>query len=315
MKALSESIAQFLEHLRVERGLSPQTIHAYASDLKSLVRYVYAQDEGPNALEEIDHRLLRAWLGSTPSELANSSLARKISCLRTFFSFLVKNESLTRSPAARLSMPKVHRRDRPFFNVDEINQLLDNRDKSGPLGVRDQAIFELIYSSGLRVSEAVSCDLASLDAQEGWLRVCGKGNKERDVPVGSKAIEALQQYLQSARPLLADKLGKQDPTALFLNSRGGRLSARSVRRLLKEAELRAGVDTRVSPHGLRHAFATHLLDSGADLRGIQEILGHERLATTERYTHRSMGKLAQVYDQAHPRAKRRPRSPTPIGES
>lgn len=295
----------FLTWLRVERGASPGTIEGYASDLRTFEQFLHDSGRASLAPGELDHHLLRRWLGEQFAGRAPATLARRISAVRTFLRFLVRRGVIERSPADMLSRPKLPKTSRPFMAVDEVFALLDGPMRSGPLGLRDLAMFELMYSSGLRVSELVGIDLMRLDLVEGWVRVMGKGAKERDVPIGSTAIEALARYLDEARPLLVDSLGAQDPDALFLNATGSRLTARSVRRLLKESQLRAGLPGDVSPHGLRHSFATHMLDAGADLRGIQKMLGHEKLSTTQRYTHTSLDRLMEVYDKAHPRARRR----------
>ncbi len=301
---LSDYYDDFFTYLRVERGASPHTLDAYASDLAGLSAFLDDQGRGDDRPQALDHVVLRHWLGVELEGRTHTTLARKISCVRSFLRFLVRRGVLERSPAELLARPKLPQKTRPFLSVDEIYTLLDGPRRPGPLGLRDLACFELMYSSGLRVSELVGIDMEHLDLIEGWVRVLGKGSKERDVPVGSRAVDVLSEYLSASRPSLVDKTGAQDPVALFLNARGGRLSARSVRRLLKDAQVRAGLNVDVSPHGLRHSFATHLLDGGADLRAIQEMLGHERLSTTQQYTHNSLDRLMEVYDKAHPRAVR-----------
>ncbi len=304
-------VPDFLTYLRVERGASPNTIAAYQSDLHALAAFL--ADEGCPDLppQGLDHLLLRKWLGTLYDHQAPASLARKVACVRSFLRFLIRRGRLETSPAALVSSPKLPRKHRQFFSVEEVFQLLDPPANPTPLTLRDLAAFELIYSAGLRVSEAIGANLLDLDLVEGWIRVTGKGAKERDVPVGARALLALERYLVEARPHLADANGLQDPDAIFLNHRGGRITTRSIHRLLKARQLALGMPADVSPHGLRHAFATHLLDSGADLRAIQDMLGHESLSTTARYTHNSLGRLMEVYDRAHPRAQRKPRPPAP----
>ena len=201
-----------------------------------------------------------------------------------------------------LKTPKVKTPLRNYFSVDEVFQLLDGARPAGPLGVRDMAMWEIGYGCGLRVSEIAGVAFDDFDRDEGWVRTVGKGDKERRVPLGSKAAAALERYLE-VRGQLAS--ARTPSGAVFLNHRGGQLTTRSIRRLFKEHLIRAGLDTSITPHGLRHSFATHLLDSGADLRGIQELLGHASLSTTQRYTHVSVERLADAYDLAHPRAKKK----------
>jgi len=295
-------VNDFLTFLHVERGASPNTIEAYRSDLQNFASFLTEHRLNELEPQALTHLHLRHWLGSQHKGMARSTMARRVSCLRSFLQFLVKREILERSPAELLSRPKLPELNRPFFAIDDIFRLLDGHLKDGPAGRRDQAIFELIYSCGLRVSELVGADLQDLDLVEGWLRVLGKGSKERDVPLGSRAVDVVGTYLIETRPLLVDKHGVQDADAIFLNQRGSRLTTRSIRRFLDEAQLKLGLDPEVSPPGLRHSFATHMLDAGADLRAIQKMLGHERLATTQRYTHTSLDRLMKVYDSAPPRA-------------
>jgi integrase/recombinase XerC len=201
-----------------------------------------------------------------------------------------------------LQTPKISKQIRNIYSVDQISILLALPPDASALCIRDTTAFELMYSSGLRVSELVAVNIEDFDFIEGWIRVLGKGNKEREVPVTTTAIELIGRYLAEVRPALVDKNGGQDEHALLLNARGGRITARSIRRLLHEDEEQKGLDGDVSPHGLRHAFATHLLEAGADVRAIQELLGHEKLSTTARYAHNDFERIMRVYDAAHPRA-------------
>lgn len=296
-------VLDFLEYLRVEKGASPETIDAYSSDLDGFRYFLEEQGQKRILPGELDHHMLRHWLGEEYEGKKPATLARKVSAIRSFLRFLVRLDILEMSPADLIQRPKLPVQHRAFMSVDEVFQLLDSSRKEGPLGVRNQALFELLYSTGVRVSELVGLDLLRVDLEEGWIRVHGKGSKERDVPVGDKAGQALRNYIRNARPQLTTKEGTQDPEAVFLNFRGGRITARSVRRLLKEAQLAAGLDGDVSPHGIRHSFATHMLDGGADLRAIQDMLGHSQLSTTQRYTHTSLDRIMEVYDKAHPRAR------------
>ncbi|WP_158542348.1 tyrosine recombinase XerC [Lujinxingia litoralis] len=311
---LAERIDQFITYLRVERGASAHTRRAYASDLRQLADFLAERGrENPDPGELTLHDL-RAFIADRFDENQASSLARKISTLRSFWTFLNKKRLVESNPAELLSSPKVQKPLRNYLGVDEIFHLLDGHRGDSVLGVRDMAIWEVGYGAGLRVSELVGLNKQDIDLQQGWVQTVGKGNKERKVPLGTKACAALERYLARRHELVGDKT---DADAIFLNHRGGRLSDRSVRRLLKDHLVRAGLDTSLTPHGLRHSYATHLLDAGADLRGIQELLGHSNLSTTQRYTHVSIDRLMEVYDAAHPRARatRRRRAKEPSSPS
>lgn len=299
MAPFDAHIDRFTDYLRAERGSSEETVRAYTSDLGQLQTFLEERGDAAIAITEIGDMHLRGFVAARFDENQPSSIARKISAMRSFFRFLHKKGVIDRNPAASLSTPKVRIPLKNYLNVDEVFALLDGARPEGPLGMRDMAMWELGYGCGLRISEIAGLDLGHIDLREGSLRTIGKGDKERMVPVGSKAIAAIERYL-AVRGQLATP--DTPPGALFLNFRGGRLTTRSIRRLFKEHLIRAGLDTSITPHGLRHSFATHLLDSGADLRGIQELLGHSSLSTTQRYTHVSIDRLAAAYDAAHPRA-------------
>jgi len=294
---LEAASAEFLAFMRAEKGATAETLRAYGSDLEQLATWF--SDKGPIDVGDITVMHLRRFLASRIEGRESSTLGRNVSTLRSLFRFLVRRGYLAENPASLLKAPKQPQGLRSFLSVDEAFHLLDTQSGDTVLQQRDRAMWELLYSTGLRVSELVSLDAAGIDLESAWIRVRGKGRKEREVPVGSKALAALTIYL-SRRGELASK-GPGDP-ALFLNRFGKRLGVRSVRRLLKQAQLRSGMEPKVSPHGLRHSFATHLLDAGADLRAIQELLGHSSLSTTQRYTHVSMAHLMDVYDRAHPRS-------------
>jgi integrase/recombinase XerC len=299
---MTPHIDQFLEYLRTERGASEQTIRAYASDLGQLVDYLDEHHQmGECDPEEVTLDHLRGFVADRFDQNGASTIARKISTLRSFWTFLVKKERVDDDPASLLSSPRVSSPLRNYLDVDEILHLLECHAPDDALGVRNMAIWEIGYGCGLRVSEIVGLDRERVDLDEGWVAVIGKGDKERQLPLGRKAARAVERYLHR-RPELVS--GRTEDGALFLNYRGGRLSTRSLRRLLKQHLVRAGLDTSITPHGLRHSFATHLLDSGADLRGIQELMGHANLSTTQRYTHVSVDRLMEVYDRAHPLARK-----------
>lgn len=293
---------EFISYLRVEKGASDHTLRAYRSDLQQLCDFLEEEHqlEDPDP-KEITLRHLRGFVARRFDENRPASLARKISTLRSFWKFLIRKRLADKDPASLLSTPKVHQPLQNYLSVDEVIHLLESHRSDDVLGVRDMAIWEVGYGSGLRVSELVGLNIPDLDREEGWIRTFGKGKKERIVPFGEKAAAALNRYLARRHELIS---ADTESGALFLSVRGKRLTTRDVRRRLKEHLLRAGLDTSITPHGLRHSFATHLLDSGADLRGIQELLGHENLSTTQRYTHVSIDRLMEVYDAAHPRALR-----------
>ncbi len=300
MTTLSDRIDAFVEYMRAERGASAETLRAYASDLGQFAGWLEERGEAADPAElGIEH--LRGFVAARFDENSPASIARKISALRSFWSFLVKKRIVSANPADLLSVPKVRTPLKNYLSVDELFRMLDGARPDGPLGVRDMAMWEVGYGCGLRISEIAGLDLEDVDLDEGWVRTIGKGNKERQVPLGSKAQQAFGRYLNVRGELATADTPRG---AVFLNYRGGRLTTRSIRRLFKKHLIKAGLDTSITPHGLRHSFATHLLDSGADLRGIQELLGHSSLSTTQRYTHVSIERLADAYDAAHPRARR-----------
>ena len=297
-------VHHYLDFLYASQGASPHTLRAYESDLVEFLRLV-AEKEG-HSLEasNIQKGHVRAYLRDIHERNAASTVARKLSTLRSFFRFMVQRGAIEIDPVAGVRSPKLPKDLPALLSVDHMFVLLEAPDPTTPLGARDRAILETLYGCGLRVSELTSLDLDSIDYQEKLLRVVGKGRKERVLPIGRKALEALRRWLKLRggcrvnRPTPAPK----DRDALFLNRLGGRLSARSVARMLDKHILSVATLLSVSPHALRHSFATHLLDSGADLRHIQELLGHVSLSTTQRYTHMSPDHLMAVYDKAHPKA-------------
>ncbi len=299
--AISEHIEKFVDYLTAERGASEETIRAYTSDLAQLDEFLDQNGIQAGQLDSIKLIHLRGWVAERFQENGAASIARKVSSVRSFWKFLSKKGWVSENPAELLKTPKVSQPLKNYLTVDEVFQLLDGYQTEGILGVRDMAMWEVGYGCGLRVSELVNVDFVDVDLEQGWVRTVGKGNKERMVPLGRKAVQALENYIARRHELVS---GKTPDGALFLNHRGGRLTTRSVRRLLKEHLIRAGLDASITPHGLRHSFATHLLDGGADLRGIQELMGHSSLTTTQRYTHVSVERLMEAYDAAHPRAQR-----------
>lgn len=305
MSAWEYEIAEFVEVLRAERGASPETVRAYEGDLRHFFEWAATTPRPASSAAGVSVATVRGYLAAHIRGHARSTLARRLAALRSFLADRVRQGLLGVNVAKLVVTPKQPKHLCEVLSVDDAATLLDAPcDVDRPLAVRDHAMWELAYSSGLRVSELVGLDRSALDLAEGWVRVLGKGSKEREVPVGEAALAALGAYVADAREALLDR-GDRQTSALFLNYRGERISARSVRRLLDAAQLSAGTKGRVSPHGLRHSFATHMLEGGADLRGIQEMLGHASVATTERYTHVTLDHLSRVYDAAHPRAARR----------
>ena len=299
---LDTLIEKFENSICVERNLSLHTRRNYISDLKhfnDFLKRVYPKIK----YEAIDNTIIRSYLGFLYKKNRKSSVARKLATLRTFFKFLLRAGILKNNPASLVSTPRLEKHVPSFLSIDETFILLEMPDVTTFAGLRDKAIMEILYSSGLRVSELVETNENDIDLNLGIIKVMGKGKKERIVPIGSKAIEVLNNYLQSGER--KRRLPPNFPLNLpvFLNQRGGRLTARSVARIINRYIEQCGLLKNISPHSLRHTFATHMLDAGADLRAIQELLGHVSLSTTQKYTHVSIDKLMEVYDKSHPKSR------------
>jgi len=291
-RQVPDAVATFLGYLQTERGASPHTLKSYAADLAEFERFL--REQGLPELAAVDARLLRAYLMRLHQRgLAKSSIARKLASVKSCFRFLTRRGLVEGNPTRQIRTPSAPRRLPSFLPKDESKELLDRPLDLSEAGRRDRALLELLYASGLRVAECCGLDLEDLDRHGATVRVLGKGDRERVVPVGDEALAALGAYLA---------LRSEGRGPLFRNHRGGRLTTRSVHRIVKRLARAAGITRRVSPHTLRHTFATHMLGEGADLRLIQELLGHRRLSTTQRYTHVSPEHLMKVYDKAHPRA-------------
>ncbi len=297
---MKREIGDFLDYLTYERNVSTNTVEAYRDDLESFLRFLCNDyltiDRDLVDLRRVDHLTVRAYLAHlSRRKLARTSIARHLSALRTFFKYLMREGLAEANPARTVATPKREKHLPAVMQPSDISLLLEQPDLDTSLGIRDRAWLELLYASGLRISELVGIDLDDIEVRARLVKVHGKGSKERIVPFGSKAEEALRAYL-------AVREAEADEQALFVNYRGGRITTRSIRRLfdryLRAASLRAGI----SPHTMRHSFATHLLNAGADLRGIQELLGHASLSTTQKYTHLNDWELIKVYKKAHPRA-------------
>ncbi len=302
---LNDHLAQFLQHLKYERNLSPHTLRNYESDLEQFKLHlsrVEKRDDVP--VEQIDRLTIREWMSSLHGDHKKTSVARKLASLRTFFQFLVREGKLESNPAKLVATPKIERKLPNHLSMEDAVRFIETPDINTDLGRRDRAILEFLYATGIRVGELVNIDLADIDFRERMVRVTGKRKKQRIVPFGEPAQQAVLVYLEKARGnFLAEAAeAERDMNAVFLHRRGGRLTTRSVGRMIdKYIRLCADIHD-ISPHSLRHTFATHLLDQGADLRDIQELLGHARLSTTQIYTHVSMEKMIEVYDRSHPKA-------------
>jgi tyrosine recombinase XerC len=294
---MDTELRQFLDHLKYERNVSPHTLAGYGRDLTQLWNYM---KENRISLRQVDNVTLRGFMAAR-YELGDkkSTLARKLAAIRSFFQFCVKKKWLENNPAKIVSTPKQDKSVPAFLSEDEMLHLLEIPKTSNPLDVRDQAILELFYATGIRISELVGLDCEDVNLSERLIRVMGKGRKERLVPFGTTAGESLRLYL--GKRLLFNK-GQVDQKAMFISRKGSRLSARSVQRMVDKYISKTAVERNISPHSLRHSFATHLLSRGADLRVIQELLGHESLATTQKYTHLNIKRLLEVYHKSHPRS-------------
>lgn len=305
---MQQLVAQFLEHLRYERNVSAHTLRNYRIDLEQFLEHLGGPESNKKRtappVEEIDHLTIREWLATLHSaQKSKSSIARKLAALRTFFQFLVREGMLELNPAKLVSTPRQEKKLPNHLSVEEAVRFIESPDIETDLGKRDRAMLELMYATGVRVAELTTMNIGDIDFRSQLIRVTGKRRKQRIVPFGDPAGEALRSYLKIRDKFLFNApVSKRDEEALFLNYQGTRITTRSVGRMVdKYIRLCAGIHN-ISPHALRHSFATHLLDSGADLRDIQELLGHARLSTTQVYTHVSMEKLIEVYDKAHPKA-------------
>ena len=304
---LEEYLKQFLEHLRYERNVSQHTLRNYSSDLEQFRDYLYLKGKVSDIpVSEIDHLTIREWMSELHGEsLKKTSIARKLASLRTFFQFLVREGVQENNPAKLVATPKVERNLPTHLSMEDAVRFIETPDLNTDLGRRDRAILEFLYATGMRVGELVGLNLKDIDFREKLVRVTGKRKKQRILPFGEPALQALMYYLNESRATFLNNCPptERDDQTVFLNYQGTRITTRSIGRMVdKYIKLCAEINRDISPHSLRHSFATHLLDSGADLRDIQELLGHARLSTTQIYTQVSMEKLIEVYDRAHPKA-------------
>ncbi len=297
---MREAIETFLRHLELEKGYSGNTLAAYRNDLEQFVQAM--EEEGFSSWQQITQDVLVDYIMSLRErEYASSTVARKIAALKSFFHFLASEEMISDDPTLNLDSPKVKKRLPVTLSYDEVERLLDAPKGSSPKAIRDKALLELLYATGMRVTELVSLNLEDINLATPTVRVTqGKGGKQRIIPIHDRAAEALREYLAKARRLL---LKSPDEHALFLNNRGERLTRQGLWLIIKQYVREAGIKTPVTPHTLRHSFATHLLNGKADLRHVQELLGHANISTTQIYTHISSERLREIYDESHPRAK------------
>jgi integrase/recombinase XerC len=301
-------IQQYAAHLRNERNLSAHTLRNYLSDLTQFHNFLRERElalnrDGVVGAGKVDIHVVRAYLASLAQDRKKSSIGRKLAALKGFYRYLVTTKRLDKDPLLLLSSPKQEKPLPKFLTVDDAFNLLDAVKLESGLDLRDRAVLEVFYSTGIRVSELVGLNWADIDVQLGIVRVVGKGSKERIVPIGAVALKALESYAESVR--LQWRVACRGETPVFLNYRCRRITTRSVARIVEKHLKLAGIQIKMGPHGLRHSFASHLLNGGADLRVIQELLGHVSLSTTQRYTHLNLDQLTAVYDKAHPRALRK----------
>lgn len=298
---MDKYLSSFEDFLSSERNYSKHTLKAYIADIKEFGLVLkdmglISADNGEIDFAHMDETPIRTFISRLYGKNKRVSISRKLASIRTFYEFLIRNGTIKSNPAKLVPTPKGEKRLPTFLTVDEVVKLVETPGSENVYESRDRAILELLYSCGLRVSELVGINLNNLDLISMSVKVLGKGNKERMVPLGSKASAAIKTYLSQRLDL------KPEDDYLFVNSRGGRLSTRSIDRIIKKYAAISGIPKNISPHVLRHTFATHLLGGGADLRAIQEMLGHKSLSTTQRYTHISIEKIMEIYDKTHPRA-------------
>ena len=285
-------VEKFIRYLEIERNASKYTLINYSVDLKSLSEFL---KEEP--IDKVDYISLRRYLAHVKGQnLSKVSIARKIASIRSFFKFLFREGIIKSNPASSLSTPKRDKHLPKFLDEKEIVILLESPDRESEAGLRDRSILETLYSTGIRVSELVGLNMDHIDHIGGVIKVFGKGKKERIVPIGERALQAIRDYLKARRPVA------KDSKALFFNKNGGRLTDRSIRRIVNKYITKASIQQKISPHTLRQSFATHMLDHGADLRSVQELLGHANLSSTQIYTHITTERLKSAYSKAHPRA-------------
>jgi integrase/recombinase XerC len=305
--SLKKQIRSFIDSLHSEKGYAANTCRAYSHNLKEFVSYISEnylskenqEDADTVRADQVNALMIRGYLGFLHKKNKKVTIARKLSAVRSFFRFLVKHGVILDNPLDLILTPKQKKTIPVYLPVDDVFRLLDSIQTHTLAGLRNRAIFETLYSSGIRVSELEGLNVFDVDFKKCLIRVVGKGNKERIVPIGAKAITAIKEYRNRLQTEAG--IGENDNTPLFLNKNHGRITSRSIARILEKTAKECGLPIPVSPHALRHTFATHMLDAGADLRVVQELLGHKSLSTTQKYTHVSIDRLMETYDKAHPR--------------
>lgn len=304
--AFDTHLSEFESYLKHEKNASEHTVKNYLSDLIQFQAFLWAYPPCLEDLGRIDHRVIRHFLSFLHhKKYHKSSMGRKVASLRSFFRFLHRERVVELNPAKAVATPKAEKKHPRFLSVDDAFRLMEMPDEKTGSGLRDKAMLEAFYSSGVRISELAGLNEEDLDLSMGLMKVMGKGRKERIVTLGSHAVQAIERYLKSKGAPQDGTFHGTKKTPLFLNRYGRRIGIRGIRRIVEKYVRQSAVPSGISPHGLRHSFATHLLDGGADLRSIQELLGHVSLSTTQKYTHVSMDKLMEVYDKAHPRAHKK----------
>jgi len=304
MEALLDS---YIMHLAAERAVSPRTVEAYVRDIKQFFSFLEENAAGyfnPDKIGGTPKIVLRRFVAQMHDRLKPASVERKIEALRSFFKYLVREKLADSNPADLLQLPKKPKNIPKYMTVDEIFGLLDSMFDNEGMGPRDRAIWEMFYGCGLRISELAGLEIENLDFSRAALRVMGKGSKARELPMSDTVVEAVKSWLAVRASHI--KPDGSAGMALWINNRGGKLGVRGIRQMIYKYIIKAGVGRNISPHALRHTFATHMLNGGADIRTIQELLGHESLSTTQKYTHLGLDQLMSVYDKAHPRAKTAP---------
>lgn len=295
---MQSQLLNYVNYLAVEKGLSKNTLDSYRRDLKKFLTYIKKQEI--SRLDAINRTIINGYLGELKNNgTAASSISRTIASIRSFFNFLMQEELITDNPAIDLESPRIEKRLPRVLTTKEVDLLLDQPNPGNHNGLRDKAMLELLYASGIRVSELVSLDITDFEAKAGYLRCQGKGMKERIVPIGSVAVNCVKEYLNNSRAKLTRKNGEK---ALFVNHHGCRLTRQGFWKILKKYARISSINGEITPHTLRHSFATHLLENGADLRSVQEMLGHSDISTTQIYTQITRRKIKEVYDKSHPRA-------------
>lgn len=304
---MKELIKKYLKYLKIERNSSDHTITSYQNDLTQLLDFAsrhLEQNEGSVNIADMDRLIIRLWLGELTEEgMARNTIARKVAAVRSFFKYCYKRSYITKNPAHLLIIPKKEQRLPKTVQAGEIKEMMEMANENDPATVQERAILELFYSTGIRLSELTNLNVKDIQIPQRQLTVFGKGSKQRIVPLGEKALNAIENHLQNRSQLFTSETSKSDKHALFLSVGGKRIYPRMVQRIIKKYLMKVSEVTQKSPHTLRHSFATHMLDAGADIRLIKEFLGHANLASTQIYTHTSVERLQRIYSQAHPRAE------------